>query len=491
MPRGINAVQEKSELLDAQKGSLMPCYIGAAPYWQVDRADWDTIAGSAFIINSLPDARSKIGFLKPPSGRWPKHSSLGEAVYAHFGQSLNAVGPIIVLVNAASIDVKLDDVTSEPEIITANVAMSNGVGVIDVNGLAILSTVAIAGKIKGVDYTVIYDDSGDSIIVTDLNKSLGANVSVTYSIVDGLDTLSITTPTFSAIDYFEQTIGEVPTVFSAPCWEDAALDGVVDGVTVAEKLIEISEGQINSHWYTQAYVQLTSLTRNDVATEKTTKGYNSPKMKVCWPFVRKNGLIYSISTKFIVSKMIVDIANENVPFESASNEILDIDGLCDMNGTIILQKESDANALNDIGVATCNFAGGSWRTWGVCMSNYLESNKDNILPEYLNDVAVQMRDYVCNDFQVENFDYIDKPIPTRKAKEIVDDYQLILNALVNSGALLFGEITFQSGENPISALANGEFLFNIAETSTPPGKSITGKVKYTAAGLDSYFSEEA
>ena len=65
-----------------------------------------------------------------------------------------------------------------------------------------------------------------------------------------------------------------------------------------------------------------------------------------------------------------------------------------------------------------------------------------------------------------------------------------LNNLVNSGALLYGVITFTSSENPIGSLADGEFVFNIAETSTPPGRSITGKVKYTAAGLESYFGEE-
>lgn len=483
MSRGINAVQQDSELLDAQKSSLIPCYIGSSPYWQVDSPDWEDIAGKAFVLSSLTDAKSKIGFYKPSSGMWPKEYSISEAVYAHFGNKLNAVGPIIVLVNAAAISITT-------EAVTKSVVISNGVGLVDAGGKAVLSTISITGKVKGIDYTAVYDDNGKSVIITDLKKSLGSSISVSYKEVTGLDTLSMTSTTFEAIDYFEQTIGMVPAVIAAPGWEDALIDGV-EGATVALKLKDISEGQINSHWYTQAYAQLISDDRSEVASEKATKGYDSPKMKVCWPYVRKSGLIYSLVTKFIVAKMIVDISNANIPYESASNEIIDIDGLCDALGNVILQKESAANALNEIGVATCNFASGSWRTWGVCMSNYLESNKDNILPEYLNDVAVQMRDFVCNDFQAANFDYIDKPIPTRKAKEIVDDYQVVLNTLVNIGALLYGDIAFKSVENPKSALANGEFVFNIAETNTPPGKSITGKVQYTSVGLDSYFSEEA
>jgi hypothetical protein len=482
MSRGINAVQQDSELLDLEKGSLIPCYIGSAPYWQVDNPNWADIKGKAFVISSLSDAKAKIGFYKPSSGKWNKEFSLGEAVYAHFGDKNNAVGPIIVLVNAASISMAV-------EASSKNAAMSNGVGLLEVSGKAVLNTVAIVGKTKGVDYTAVYDANGQSILITDISNTLGSTATVTYSEVTGLDDLVMASTTFDAIDYFEQTIGNVPAVFAAPWWEDELVNGIA-GSTVGDKLKELAEGQINGHWYAQAYAQLTSSVRTDVASEKATKGYDSPKLKICWPYVRKNGLVTSLVTRFIVAKMKVDISNDNIPYESASNEIIDIEGLCDASGTIILQSEKAANSLNEIGVATCNFASGSWRTWGVCMSNYLESNKGNILPENLNDVAVQMRDYVCNDFQVANFEHIDKPIPTRKAKEIVDDYQLILNTLVNAGALLFGNIAFKISENPINALANGDFVFNIAETNTPPGKSITGKVQYTSTGLDSYFNEE-
>ncbi len=484
MARGITAVQKDSELLDVEKSSLIPCYIGSSPYWQIDRANWADIAGKSYVIEGLTDARSKIGLYLPDAGRWPKAFSLGEAVYAHFGNELSAVGPIIVLVNKASITVDSDTVS-------ANVAIANGVGSINVNGKAILHTVAITGKTKGVDYTAVYDDKGQSIVITDMNKALGSTAAVTYSVVEGLDTLSMTSGTFDGIDFFEQTIGEIPCEIAAPCWENELIDGVTGGKTVADKLIEISEGKINNHWFTQSYIQLTSSARADVATEKATKGYDSPKTKVCWPYVKKGKLIYSLATRFIVAKMKVDISNDDIPYESASNEIIDIDSLCDSSGNIILQKESAANALNEIGIATCNFVSGSWRTWGVCMSNYLESNKENILPEYLNDVAVQMRDYISNDFQVVNFDYVDKPIPTRKAKEIIDDYQLTLNNLVSIGALLYGFISFKKAENPVSALASGDFVFNLAETNTPPGKSITLKIQYTAAGLESYYSEEA
>lgn len=481
MSRGITAVQLEGELLDSEKSGIIPLYIGSAPYWQVGTANWAEKAGQSFVINDIDDAREKIGYYEPTSGAWPKEFSLCEAVYAHF--ELKKVGPIIVILNEAEVSVSETEQSS-------NVTLVNGIGSIAVNGLAILSSVSIDGKTKGVDYSVYYTEDGHDLVIKDLKKAFTEAVAVKYNVVENLSSLIMTSDTFEAIDYLEQTVGEIPSLIAAPGWEDELLDGT-GTKTVASKLIDIATSTINRHWYTQAYVQLTSSTRTNVATEKSSKGYDSPKLKACWPFCKKNNRVIKLVIKWITAKMIVDIANDNIPYESASNEILDIEGLCDASGNIIKQKESDANALNEIGVATCNFVSGAWRSWGVCMSNYLESNKENILPEYLNDVAVQMRDYVSNDFQKENFDSIDKPIPTKKAKEIVGDYQVILNNLVSIGALLFGTIEFTAASNPISALANGDFVFNLAETSTPPGKSITLKVRYSPEGLSTYNSEEA
>ena len=477
MSRGISAEQIDGSYSSSELGTLVPCYVGNAPYWQLNASEWREIAGTVMIIRSLEDAKNKIGHYIPTSGAWRKEFSICEAVNAHFNDSAITCGPIIVLINKAEVSVKADATES-------NVAILNGVGYVPVDGLAVLSTVSIDGKEKGVDYSATYDDNGQNIIIKDLNNSLSGTVVVKYNEVENLANLNIASVTFDSIDYFEQLIGEVPSVFLAPQLEEDYLDGSSAAGTVASKLKQIVEGRINSHWYTQAIIQMSG-ERDNLSEEKALKGYDSHKTKVCWPYVKKNsGLVYSLSVLFSVAKLSVDIENDGIPFESASNEIItDVSYLCDKDGNRINQTEKEANALNEIGIATANFVSGSWRTWGICMANYVEVVKDAILPEKLNDVAVQMRDYISNDFQKKYIDHIDKPIPSRVANEIVGDYQLDLNTLVSNGALLFGSIEYDSSA---SDELNGDFVFNIAETHTPPGKSITAKIGYTKEGLSSY-----
>ena len=475
MARGITAEQIESAVIDNYSGKQIPCYIGSAPIWQVDDANWASLAGQTFILSSLKDARSKIGYMVPDSGMFTKDISLCEAVTAHFATD-NAVGPIIVLLNACTINVDEEEVTE-------NVSISGGTGRLNVDGLAVLSSVTVKDKVKGTNYTVSYDDKGKSIIFNELNKSLGSTIEVTYNKVD-TESIVMVSDTFKMLDFFEQTVGYVPNILAAPLWESELIGGT-GTETVGSKLIEVSEGKLNKHWFTQCYIQLMSNSKDSVSSEKTSKNYNSPKLKVFWPYVSKGGLIFSLVTQYIVKKLAIDIKNDNVPYESASNEELDIDYICNSSGTRIWQNEKQADSLNEIGVTTCNFSAKSWRTWGICMSNYLESKKEEIKPEYLTDVAVQMRDYVCNDFQSKNIDYIDKPMPDRIVKQIADEYQTTLNELVGSGALLYGTIGY-SAENTSATAENGDFIFDLKETSTPPGKSITVKVQYSRDGLVNY-----
>jgi hypothetical protein len=73
---------------------------------------------------------------------------LCEAIYAHFKNSIQPVGPII-LVNV------LDPDTINTPDQTANVVLTNGQGYIE-NDKVVLKTAAIAGKILGTDFSVEY-----------------------------------------------------------------------------------------------------------------------------------------------------------------------------------------------------------------------------------------------------------------------------------------------------------------------------------------------
>ena len=119
MSRGISAEQIDGSYSSSELGTLVPCYVGNAPYWQLNASEWREIAGTVMIIRSLEDAKNKIGHYIPTSGAWRKEFSICEAVNAHFNDSAITCGPIIVLINKAEVSVKADATES-------NVAILNG-----------------------------------------------------------------------------------------------------------------------------------------------------------------------------------------------------------------------------------------------------------------------------------------------------------------------------------------------------------------------------
>ena len=472
MARGIQAEQVTTTSAIPENVDNIPCYLGAAPIWQVDNAEWKSAAGGIVVLNSLRDAKKKIGYYQPESGIWPKFASLCEMVYLHFAKD-EAVGPICVIVT--------DTVPEETEETTENVVFAGGKGVLEAGGKAILSSISIAGKEKETDYTVEYDDTGKDIIIKFKANDVDGAQEVSFKKVT-TDNIALS-GVFDKLEYIEQIANVIPSVILAPGWEKESY-----GDSTVEKVLEEkAEERVNSHWYIQAFAQIKSDTASAAIRDKT---LSSHKVKACWPYVHKNGLVFHLESYFALAKMILDAENGGVPYISASNEIIDIDGICDNSGKTILLSEAQSNALNENGIATVNYLNGSWRTWGIRMANYSESNSDEIEDEKQTDVAVQMIDFICNDFQKTYADVLDKPMANKDAKDIVNDYQAgKLDAYVHSGQLLFGTISLDS-DDPGNNVSEGNFVFDIGVTSVPPGNSITAKVHYTKKGFEVEEEEE-
>jgi phage tail sheath protein FI len=95
--------------------------------------------------------------------------------------------------------------------------------------------------------------------------------------------------------------------------------------------------------------------------------------------------------------------------------------------------------------------------------------------------------YLLNDFQQRYGIEVDKPMNRSRIDTILNDYQERLDSLVNRGALLFADIQFNESSNPTSSIVEGDFNFDIATTTTPPGKSINAKLQYTTKGINVLF----
>lgn len=486
--RGITVEQMAGTPLSDERQGVVPCYVGQAPVWQTGD-NWEKLAGSVLLINSVSEMRQAVGYYEPDAGAWEKEFSLCEAARMHENEG---VWPIILLVNASVPKVETKKYSGKVQFAGGIGELREGVGagegtIVPINGRAVLSTVEIEGRTKGTDYTAEYSDNGQYIIIRDLKAGTEEEMKEADAGYQVIGDITFAADTFEEMDYFEQTVGIVPDFLGAPGWSAQKTDA---GDTVADRLIGVAEGTLNGHWYTEAFVQLEADTRE--GAEKEREEYGSHKVKLVWPYGIHENRIYNGITWWMCKRQQQDTENDTIPYKSASNETVSMERLCTRTGETIRQKQSLANSLNASGIATFNFAANAWRTWGVCMANYRDEDVESgkVEADRLNDVAVQMKDYISNLFQTRYADMIDKPMSRRDCNNIVQDFGNLLAGYVTAGILVYQKVEFLENENSTASLAKGDFTFSVAETNTPPGKSITARVYYSAEALENSYREE-
>lgn len=479
MANGIIAHQiDAAALKVKQATSAIPVYLGQAPIWQVDDEGWGDLAGKIFVVKNLDDMKNTIGYCVPDSGAFRKECSLSMVAYYH--ANVEKIFPVIMVVNKAVPTLGVE--TSEEITFAGGQATISGYDIC-LSSLRLTDGAAEDEETyeKGSDYRVAYDSTGQNIVISSTTL---ATAKAYYKKVQAAS-LSFSADTYAEIDFIPQNTGFIPATISAPLW-DKETDSA--GNIVMSKLAAIAEEPVDKHYYVQAFGQLASATRAAALTER--ERFTSPKLKLCWPYVTIGSYIYPVSLVFGARKETVDKRNDGIPYESASNETIDISFLCDASGNLIKQLEEEADVLNENGVATMAFTTNMrWNTYGVCMANYKESNRGNIPPNKLNDAAVQMMDFICNDFELKFGDIVHKPMSVRTAHDIVEVYGKVLNAYVSQGMLIAGTISFEASENSTADLADGQFTYTITETNTPPAKAIIANVTYDSSALDLYFED--
>lgn len=481
MANGIIAKQVDAAALSVDKSAVSyPCYIGQAPIWQIDDAHWADLAGTIMLAESVAQVKAKIGYAVPSTAVWPKEFSLSQAMYYH--TNVEKKLPIILIVNAGTI-------TQSGSATTKSLTITKGKAIID-SAYVVLNTLELndggspaTDYVKGTDWTAQYDEEGQNVIITILNDAI-TTATASYKTVDPAS-IVFSKDTYALIDYIGQEVGVIPATISAPGWDNETDSG---SVKVMNALAAVCEGVVDKHWYVEGFAQIAGATRSAAKTAKAS--FNSYKMKACWPWAKIGSYIFPASLIFSARKQSVDADNDGVPYESASNEHVEITNLCDNTGALIRQLELEADDLNSVGLATLAFTSNmNWRTWGVCMANYSEDGKGNIPANRLNDVAVQMMDYICNDFEKRYGSKVHKPMSMREVNDILNDFGAEIRQLISAGMLIGGAISFEPSENSTASLADGEFTYTIEEANTPPAKAIIGVVSYDVSAYDAYTAE--
>lgn len=383
----------------------LPVYIGTAP---VDTlTDSSGAINTPILVNGYDDAKAKIGY----SDNWEKYT-LCEAVYAHFKNNIDSIGPIIVI------------------------------NVLD---------------------PVVHVE-GNPVDETDIIGGIDANGKRT-----GL----------ACIDLIYQMFNMVPTILAAPGWSHKP--------TVAAALVSKRE-KINGHWDALLAVDIDSTAAKTITAAKTwkqTNTYTSEFEKVCWPKGISAGKEFWLSTLAVVRMCQTDYNNDGIPYESPSNKAIDITGTILADGSPISFDEVQANDLNSEGITSVAYRAGHWVLWGPHNGNYKYGTE--IDPRDKFDCNIRMMMYLTNSFQKQYMPDVDGPLNRARVDSILNDAQVWLNSLVSDGKMLFAEIKFNETSNPVSSIVEGDFLFDIRTTTTPPGKSLTFAVQYTTQGISTLF----
>lgn len=444
----------------------IPVYIGRAPVHQL--ADYAGKTNAPLLLNSFNDAVKQIGY----TDNWTDFE-LCEAVYAHFKNNVQSVGPIVVI-NA--LDPETGKSASQK---SATINFSKRKASI-ITSKAILSTLEISGKVAGTDYAAEYASDGLSVLIRDLKGGL-ESAEATYYEVDptAVDAADIVGALAAGLRRVYYDLREVPTILCSPGWSAEK--------TVYEALVAAAE-KINGHWYAYVNADLdckTAKTIDAAITAKEAYDVEASSASLLWPMAKKNSRIYHLSTLNTVTMQWVDLANDNMPFETPSNKRVDIDSLCLADESAIQYDQTEANRLNAAGIDTAIYWEGTWRMWGPHTAAFVHDQEMDRRDVF--DCNVRMVHHIMNLFQRRYGNEVDKPMRRARKDTILNDFQATLDSMIEYGALLSGEISFEEAENSLDDMVLGNFVFSTVVSNPVPGKNITTKVRWTTDGLTTMF----
>ena len=487
----INAVGARA----ANESSGVIVYVGTAPVHTLE--DGAKSVNKPILVNNIGEARAYFGY----SDDWAKYT-LCEAMHVHLENK--GIGPI-VMINV------LDPTLAAHKASTSgstSVTPSGGRLTIAAAESIILDTVVIktqdstpVTKVKGTDYTIAYDWTRKTITATELTPgALGtAALTVTYDIIDATavtaadvigstDGLGLNKGLYAIKDVYQLT-GYIPAYLGAP--------GFSSVPTVHAAMYENSV-KINGHWDAYMFVDLplsnsgTALTFDTIKTYKDGNGYTKENESVYFPMVLGvDGNKYHLSVLAAANFQELLAQHGGVPFNSASNtECSIIENL--YLGEAYKDRVFDdyiINAkLNKNGINSAAYVGGRWAIWGAHSADYSQTNADSINVAETNRMMLY---YISNDFQHRRTFDVDKPTTPNSIQSIIVAEQRRIDALIQIGALIYGEVLLNADYKAKTDILNGDFSFIFRVTTTPLAKSLTAIVTWVDDGFVTYFEDAA
>lgn len=465
--------------------STLPVYIGSFPVQRLNAAgakDYDY----AQHINEpiLLSSAKQINSLGIYSDDW-KNYTLCEAMFAHFFNGQEVIAPIVI------INLMHPDSATATDSTTASVVMNKEgksfVGYIE-DALCNIDSLAVtADGVEFAEGELTYAYDGDLVKIVIVKEGYtGGTVNATYKQIKfSADDVLATNfqKAADAVDYVEMKLGMIPTEIIAPAFSEKP--------EFHDIMIQKCIDKAAYKWNITAVVDIPATaevaTREAAIQWKKDNHYTNKLEKVCYPMAGYENKILHLSTITAAKMQAVDIANDDVPSESPSNEIIFIDRVCLADGKTVYWLEYEVNELNAAGITSVNLVKQTLRLWGPHMGNFNQATISNIKPEHKFDTQIRMLGYILNYLQMNYYDEIDETFSPKDVDSVKNSIQTWLDSLVNDGKLLYAEVDFASENNPVEQLENGDLIFDIKVTYGIVAKSITFRVQYNRTGLSLLF----
>lgn len=470
-----------------QAGTI-PVYIGTAPVNLIRGYADAGVINAPIKITNMIDAQRKLGY----SVDWAKFT-LCEPMKAHFDSKRGSIGPVF-MINV--LDPATHKKTSET---TRSLSFTGGRAEFKSDTI-VLDTLALAEKAEGADYTVDYNFTKGTVIISsaDPDALLTGTIVATYDEIDfatidkddiigGITSGGVYTGLGAlALLYPEQNV--IANLIAAPGWSETP--------EIYNAMIAAS-AKINGHWdaFVVADIPISSGTAVDTIdkakTWRVTNGYTHERSKVFWPQVTDSiGQTFHLSTLAVVELMRADYSHNSVPMETCGNKAIPV--VKQYFGSSSTNRGFDqqtANELTSNGISTAVAWGGKWVLWGDHTAAYVYGA--DMDPRVIFDVSVRMLMHITNDFQREWSPVIDTPMTRSLKDRVINREQEKLDAYVSMGALIgTPAVLFLESENSTDDIINGDFRWDIPVTPTPPWKSGSVYVSYTSAGFSVYYEED-
>ena len=432
------------------------------------------------ICYSLTEFTEKFGF----SDDFEKFT-LCEAAHCQF--NLYNMSPLVCI----NVFDKIKHITEK----TMNLTVSNSTSAINDENLIISSVKIYSGMTSpeseddedfaaepiqltlGTDYTI----SDDGIItIVRAESVVDRTLTVKYNASDV--TKVSTSDILAGIEKIEEVYPRfnlVPSILIAPKYSQ-------DSDVIAA--LKSKTRNLNGHFNSLAVVDIPTSRTDDYSEApsiKSSMNISDANVIACWGICKLNGRKYYLSTQLASLMHYTDAQNGDNPSVSPSNQFLQMDSMCKLDGSEVFLTAPQATYLNSQGIVTAlNFQG--WKAWGNRTSVYPSNAdpKDCLIP------VRRVFTWIGNSLVTTFWSRLDSRLDRRFIDAVLNSAQMWFDGLTAQGVLLGGSVEFREEDNRLNDLQDGIVKFHVMLTPPSPARVITFTSQYNPEALNTLFESE-